>query len=154
MVNKDLNQRQRNFVDNLMKGMSQKKAYIEAGYKSRGNAAEVNASKLIRKPKVQKELQDRRKDRIISSKSRLAKLLNRAIKTHVDILENKESLSDEEVKELRLKLKSAKDILDRCEIGGKDTEINIENVQNQGESIDSLLEKVEENLEKEKEKGD
>lgn len=55
-----LNERQRRFADNVLKGMSQTEAYIEAGYKSRGNAAETNAARLIGNDKVAAYLADRR----------------------------------------------------------------------------------------------
>jgi len=43
---------QQNFVNNLLKGMDQKNAYIKAGYKARGNSAESKASRLVRNGKV------------------------------------------------------------------------------------------------------
>ena len=52
------------FVHNLVKGMTQEKAYIKAGYKAKSAAA--GASTLLRNPKVIKELAIR--------KSRAAKL--------------------------------------------------------------------------------
>jgi phage terminase small subunit len=43
---------QQKFVNNLLKGMDQKNAYIKAGYKARGNSAESKASRLVRNGKV------------------------------------------------------------------------------------------------------
>lgn len=47
-----LNARQEAFAQHLAKGMSQAEAYKAAGYDSEGNAAEVNASRLLRTDKV------------------------------------------------------------------------------------------------------
>ena len=47
MAKKDLTHLQQNFLNNLMKGMNQKDAYIKAGYKARGKAAENHASRLV-----------------------------------------------------------------------------------------------------------
>lgn len=48
----DLNARQLRFVLGVIEGKDAKSAYINAGYKARGNAAEASASKLLRNPKV------------------------------------------------------------------------------------------------------
>lgn len=47
-----LNARQLAFCALMVEGHTQKDAYIEAGYASRGNAAEASASQLLRNPKV------------------------------------------------------------------------------------------------------
>lgn len=47
-----LNHRQEAFCRGLAEGLPQSRAYIDAGYASRGNAAEVSASQLLRNPKV------------------------------------------------------------------------------------------------------
>ena len=47
-----LKPRQEVFCDLIVEGRSQKDAYIDAGYTARGNAAEVEASKMVRLPKV------------------------------------------------------------------------------------------------------
>jgi hypothetical protein len=47
-----LNARQERFCLFLVEGLPQSRAYIEAGYIARGNAAEVEASKMVRLPKV------------------------------------------------------------------------------------------------------
>lgn len=44
--------RQERFCLALAEGLAQSRAYIEAGYTARGNAAEVEASKMVRLPKV------------------------------------------------------------------------------------------------------
>ncbi|WP_143744535.1 terminase small subunit [Mesorhizobium prunaredense] len=52
MPNAKLNIRQERFCLGLVEGLPQSRAYIEAGYTARGNAAEVEASKMVRLPKV------------------------------------------------------------------------------------------------------
>jgi phage terminase small subunit len=47
-----LTHRQERFKNNILKGMNGKSAYIKSGYKARGAAAEVNASRLLRNDKV------------------------------------------------------------------------------------------------------
>ncbi|UCI23509.1 terminase small subunit [Mesorhizobium sp. B2-8-5] len=47
-----LNTRQERFCLWLAEGLPQSRAYVEAGYSARGNAAEVSASQLLRNPKV------------------------------------------------------------------------------------------------------
>lgn len=44
--------KQQLFVQHYLKHLNATQAYIEAGYASRGNAAEVSASQLLRNPKV------------------------------------------------------------------------------------------------------
>ncbi|WP_224543681.1 terminase small subunit [Mesorhizobium sp. CA16] len=47
-----MNTRQERFCLGLAEGLPQSRAYIEAGYAARGNAAEASASQLLRNPKV------------------------------------------------------------------------------------------------------
>jgi phage terminase small subunit len=51
-----LNARQERFARLLAEGMPQSRAYIEAGYRSRGNSAETKASRLVRNGKVRVRL--------------------------------------------------------------------------------------------------
>ncbi|MDX8483162.1 terminase small subunit [Mesorhizobium sp. VK24D] len=46
------NPRHERFAQGLAKGLSGKAAYVEAGYRSTGNAAEVGAAKLVRNDKI------------------------------------------------------------------------------------------------------
>ncbi|MER9936121.1 terminase small subunit [Mesorhizobium sp. M0088] len=46
------NPRHERFAQGLAKGLSGKAAYVEAGYRSTGNAAEVGATKLVRNGKI------------------------------------------------------------------------------------------------------
>ena len=50
------NQRHERFAQNIAKGMSATQAYIQAGYKARGNSAEVNASRLLRNAQVHERI--------------------------------------------------------------------------------------------------
>lgn len=52
MSNTRLNIRQERFCLGLAEGLPQSRAYVEAGYTARGNAAEVEGSKMVRLPKV------------------------------------------------------------------------------------------------------
>lgn len=55
-----LNLRQQRFVDLVCAGVPAGRAYEQAGYTSRGNAAEVGASKLVRNAKVARALEAER----------------------------------------------------------------------------------------------
>src|SRR4051794_29784235 len=62
-----LTQRQEAFCRELAKGRPASRAYIDAGYNARGNAAEVNASRLLRKAQIRTrlaELQHRHAERV------------------------------------------------------------------------------------------
>lgn len=50
------NQRHELFAQGIAQGKPASRAYIEAGYKARGNAAETNAARLLRKAQVQERL--------------------------------------------------------------------------------------------------
>lgn len=52
------NQRHERFAQGITEGKSAKQAYIDAGYKARGNAAEVSASQLLRKTKVKARVEE------------------------------------------------------------------------------------------------
>jgi phage terminase small subunit len=52
-----LNPRQQRFVEEYLVDLNATAAYIRAGYVARGNGAEVNASKLLRHPKVAEAIQ-------------------------------------------------------------------------------------------------
>jgi len=54
-----LTPRQYRFVDEYLKDLNATKAYLRSGYKSKGNAAESNAARLLSNDKVQKAIQDR-----------------------------------------------------------------------------------------------
>ncbi|RUX48650.1 Terminase small subunit [Mesorhizobium sp. M4A.F.Ca.ET.050.02.1.1] len=57
-----LNMRQERFCLGLAEGLPQSRAYIEAGYTARGNAAEVAAARLFRNVQVQSRIAELRAD--------------------------------------------------------------------------------------------
>ena len=82
MANRKLTDLQQCFVNNLLSGMHQDEAYVEAGYRARGAAARVNASRLLTKANVRAALDEGRKrasdkaevtaERILREEMRLA----------------------------------------------------------------------------------
>lgn len=52
------NMRHERFAQGLAAGKSAKQAYIDAGYKARGNSAESSAHHLSRKPKVEARVEE------------------------------------------------------------------------------------------------
>lgn len=68
------NARHERFAQGIVKGLNGKAAYIDAGYRSKGNAAEVEASKFLRNPKIASrvaELQARQAHRLDISVERI-----------------------------------------------------------------------------------
>ncbi|MEJ2731880.1 MAG: terminase small subunit [Deltaproteobacteria bacterium] len=61
MAKRKLTPLQERFKNNILKGMDAKTAYIKAGYKARGAAAEVNASRLLRNAKVKATIDEAQK---------------------------------------------------------------------------------------------
>jgi len=51
------NLRHERFAHGIARGLPASRAYIGAGYKARGNSAEVNAHRLLRKPKVSQRIE-------------------------------------------------------------------------------------------------
>lgn len=51
------NQRHERFAQGIAKGLTAKDAYIQAGYKARDNAAEVNAARLLRNAQVRARIE-------------------------------------------------------------------------------------------------
>lgn len=58
-----LTAQQSRFADEYLKDLNATQAYQRAGYKAKGNAAEVNAARLLRNAQVQEAIQERMKDR-------------------------------------------------------------------------------------------
>ena len=52
-----LNQRQKRFADLYLQGIPAGRAYEKAGYEVTGNVADVNASQLLRNPKIKNYIQ-------------------------------------------------------------------------------------------------
>ncbi|QGM97707.1 terminase small subunit [Methylocystis parvus] len=58
-----LTPRQALFVEEYLKDLNATAAYIRAGYRARGNSAEVSAAKLLRLPKVAQHVEKAKADR-------------------------------------------------------------------------------------------
>lgn len=56
-----LSDQQKRFADYYITTGNATQSYIDSGYKARGNAAEVNASRLLRNAKVMEYLKERNK---------------------------------------------------------------------------------------------
>jgi len=72
-----LNIKQLKFIDNLFSGMSQKKAYIEAGYKSK--SPDSDASHLARNPNILTEIEERKKEINRRNNIRLSRISETAL---------------------------------------------------------------------------
>jgi phage terminase small subunit len=62
-----LNERQKRFVDEYLIDLNAAAAYRRAGYAARGNAAEVNASRLLRHAQVRAAIEERQRVRLQST---------------------------------------------------------------------------------------
>lgn len=62
-MTKPLTAQQSRFVDEYLKDLNATQAYIRAGYKAKGNAAESAAVRLLRNVQVQDAIQERMNDR-------------------------------------------------------------------------------------------
>ena len=94
-----LNIRQLKFIDGLLEGKTQKKAYLDAGYEVKDdNVAMVNASQLLRNPKVEEELDRRIEDLKSRNKLRLYRISEAALQRLVSILQSDEKIADSNVK--------------------------------------------------------
>ena len=98
--------RQLKFVDNLFVGMSQIKAYKEAGYKGKDSAAYTIASEIVRKPKIQAEIKKRLADIANRNRIRLGRISETALAQLLSLIQT--SAED------RVKLDAVKDALDRA----------------------------------------
>lgn len=99
---KELNDRQRMFAELVVSGMPAGRAYEQAGYKSRGAAADVNASKLIRNPKVSKfmaELREKAMESAQMSLNEALAFLADAIRTPVGEVDENHPLCQEWVRQ-------------------------------------------------------
>lgn len=56
-----MNEQQKKFADYYIQTGNATESYKRAGYKAKGNVAEVNASRLLRNAKVQEYIQERNK---------------------------------------------------------------------------------------------
>lgn len=99
----DLNIKQLKFINNLFSGMSQKKAYIEAGYKD----DEGNASRLTSNDKIKKEIERRLDEILYHNRVRLARISETALAKLLVII-------SKGVPDDRVSLDAVKDALDRA----------------------------------------
>src|SRR5262245_17145835 len=79
-----LNTRRERFAQEVAKGLPASRAYAEAGYTARGNAAEVNAARLLRKAQVATRVRELQ-----------AKHAKQVEKTVADIIADLDRLRDE-----------------------------------------------------------
>jgi len=114
-----LNIRQLKFIDGLLEGKTQKKAYIEAGYETKDDqTAEVNASRLIRNANVQEEITNRLDDLKARNRLRLHRISEAALARLVSILQTDEDIDLDKSNRkntylIGIKANIIKDILDR-----------------------------------------
>lgn len=98
MDTKKLTEKQLRFCEGILKGKPASVAYREAGYASKGNAAEVCASQLLRNAKVQAHLGKRRKareKRTDISLEKVERYLARVINTPVGMVDETSLLAEE-----------------------------------------------------------
>jgi phage terminase small subunit len=76
MIIQSLNPRQQKFVEFYVSGIPAGRSYERAGYSPKGNAADAEASRLIRNPKVfdaiQREREDSRRNAALSRDCKLS----------------------------------------------------------------------------------
>jgi len=105
MEKDSLNIRQLKFIDNLFKGMTQTKAYTEAGYESK--TPDVKASRLVRNGKVVNEIKKRLDDINIGNRIRLGRISETALAKLLTIIQSEDV-------DFKTKLDAIKDALDRA----------------------------------------
>jgi phage terminase small subunit len=59
VINMALSDKHKRFADEYLIDMNATAAYLRAGYTAKGNSAEVNASRLLRNPKVQEYIEQK-----------------------------------------------------------------------------------------------
>jgi len=105
MKKNNLNIRQLKFIDNLFKGMTQTKAYIEAGYESK--ISDAKASRLVRDGKVVNEIKKRLDDINVGNRIRLGRISETALAKLLTIIQSEDV-------DFKTKLDAIKDALDRA----------------------------------------
>jgi len=133
-MSKGLNIKQLKFIDNLFIGMSQIKAYKDAGYKAEGHSAESSASEILRNPAVSAEIKKRLADIEYRNRIRLGRISETGLVNLLKIVQDG-TLED------RVKLDAIKDALDRAGLkpvdkqsleGGLDITIRYANEKDRG----------------------
>jgi len=130
-----LNIQQRKFIDNLFEGMSQRKAYIGAGYTRK--TADQGACQILRNSKIQQEITRRLADIDKRNRIRLGRISETALARLLNIIKDDEA-------EDKVKLDAIKDALDRAGLkpverfehsGGVKIDIDlVDNDEHSGES--------------------
>jgi hypothetical protein len=96
---KELNIRQLKFIDGLLEGKTQKKAYIDAGYETTDDhSTEVAASRLLRNVNIQEEITKRLDDLKTRNRMRLYRISEVALVKIVNILQSDKKIADSNVK--------------------------------------------------------
>lgn len=92
----ELTPKQARFVEEYLKDLNATQAYKRAGYTAKGNAAEVNAARLLSNAKVQRFIQERMQERSQQTQIDTNYVLNRLVEIDqmdvLDILEDDGSL--------------------------------------------------------------
>lgn len=106
--------KQKMFADEYIKTGNATQSYISAGYKARGNGAEVNACKLLRNTKVRDYIRKRNKE---LDKSTIADM-QEVKEFWTNLLRDKETDTKDRLKASELIAKTNGAFLDRIENSG------------------------------------
>lgn len=123
-----LTPKQQRFVEEYLVDLNATQAFIRAGYAARGNAAEVNAARLLRNAQVAAAVQAQR-----------AKLSERTARTIDDIMADIGRVRDSAMQSIpdpdtgAQVMVSYKDALKALELEGKRLGAFVERVENSGE---------------------
>jgi len=132
MKKSNLNIRQLKFIDNLFQGMTQIKAYTEAGY----SPVEANASRLIRNNKVVAEIKRRLDDIDFKNRIRLGRISETALAKLLIIIQNDDV-------DNKTKLDAIKDALDRAGLKPiEEHKIKLEEVGDLADAKKKLISKL------------
>jgi len=132
MKKSNLNIRQLKFIDNLFQGMTQIKAYTEAGY----SPVEANASRLIRNDKVIAEIKRRLDDIDFKNRIRLGRISETALAKLLIIIQNDDV-------DNKTKLDAIKDALDRAGLKPiEEHKIKLEEVGDLADAKKKLISKL------------
>jgi len=132
MKKSNLNIRQLKFIDNLFQGMTQIKAYTEAGY----SPVEANASRLIRNDKVIAEIKRRLDDIDFKNRIRLGRISETALAKLLVIIQNDDV-------DNKTKLDAIKDALDRAGLKPiEEHKIKLEEVGDLADAKKKLISKL------------
>ena len=114
MPESKLNIRQRKFIQNLVDGMSQVKAYMEAGYEGEYNTAKVNASRLLTNANIQEGFEKKRNERERIRRLKMSHFYARLSDAAVNAVDEMAKLIEYSTPKDRVKLAAIKAVLDRA----------------------------------------